>query len=47
MRDRGALIAGLIARVIAAPDEAAQLQRVSLEVAEVARAFPAPGLAMV
>jgi len=41
------LIAGLIARVIAAPDEAAQLQRVSLEVAEVARAFPAPGLAMV
>jgi glycine hydroxymethyltransferase len=42
-----AIIAELIGRVIAAPDEASELERISHEVAEVARDFPAPGLAIV
>jgi glycine hydroxymethyltransferase len=41
------LVAGLIARVIAAPDDTHGLERVAAEVAELVRAFPAPGLGIV
>ena len=40
-------IAAFIARVLAAPDDAALLAAVSRDVADMARAFPAPGLAIV
>jgi glycine hydroxymethyltransferase len=37
-------LAGFIDRVVAAPDDAANLERVGGEVREVCRAFPAPGI---
>ena len=41
------VVAELLARVLAAPQDEALLQRVAGEVAELVRSFPAPGLAII
>jgi hypothetical protein len=41
------VLAALIERVIAHPDDDAALDRIAHEVEEITRAFPAPGIAIV